>query len=255
MGTTDSEWRFPNAATPTGSGVYYAVRFSPAADRDRHAMQIAWYDIIHRIAENPTDPGVARLKLDWWRNEVRSSLDDQTPHHPLMSALLHTGLETTAATPMLAIIDAAESQICRPALADTADFAHACIASGGRLFEVFCTSETTTIYNTGRAAELGGYWEAIRRLCRPPVGAAGLPTTVSSPGHNVASLDAVYEQLWRYPDQGTRLRDEPAPEIAKRLVGVAQALARKLQKRRSLGDMGPIDRPPIAHLWTARRCC
>ena len=244
MAAADSEWLFPNAATPLGSGNYYAVRFSPQPQRDLNAMLLAWYDTIAGIALTPTDPGVARLKLDWWRSEITATLDEQKPRHPLMIGLSRVGLPTEAAAPMNALIDAAEERVRAPHIPDADAFDKVCSESGGRLFELFCASDPEPTYNTARARELGRYWEANRRLCLGPEDATALPAT-----YDAAQL----ETLLRHPDAGSRLRDEPIPDIAKRLVAVASAMAAKLRRYRARGNMRAIERPPIAHLWTAWR--
>ncbi|MGA1008362.1 MAG: squalene/phytoene synthase family protein, partial [Sedimenticolaceae bacterium] len=60
---------FPNAATPIGSIPYYAIRFSSAEQRNGLAARYSWLHEIDRIISTIKDPGVARLKLDWWHKE------------------------------------------------------------------------------------------------------------------------------------------------------------------------------------------
>ena len=61
-----SEWDFPNSATQPGSAAYYVVRFSHPEQQPALARWFVWFDHIDRIAAKASDPGVARLKLDWW---------------------------------------------------------------------------------------------------------------------------------------------------------------------------------------------
>ncbi|MGD9355846.1 MAG: squalene/phytoene synthase family protein, partial [Chromatiales bacterium] len=76
-----NEFRFPNIATPEGSSAYYLVRFTPVELRERQAVLFAWRRELQRLLDS-SDPGVARLKLDYWRNELRPDQLGKS-RHPL----------------------------------------------------------------------------------------------------------------------------------------------------------------------------
>jgi phytoene synthase len=72
-----AEWRFPNRATPPGSSAYYSVRLAPAELRDDLAAVLAWRHEVRAVLDRVSDPGVARIKLQWWREElVRTAAGD-----------------------------------------------------------------------------------------------------------------------------------------------------------------------------------
>lgn len=73
-------------AAPIGSEVYYAIRFSPREIRDSSLASLACSREILNTAYQCSDQGVARLKLDWWRQEF-SRLKQQCPEHPATTAL------------------------------------------------------------------------------------------------------------------------------------------------------------------------
>lgn len=257
MSAATNEWCFPNAATTLGSGPYYAVRFAPQSRRDLHAMVLAWHDLIRDIARSPTDPGVARLKIDWWRSEVDEALTRGAARHPLMNALLDAGLTDAAKAPMRAILDASEDAILRPQYTDAEAFRRACAAFGGNLFRLLREPDGASAYNDDRCVRLGAYFDAVDRVCRLPAETTLDALRIRSPGdgriEQEARLDLV-KQLTRFPDTGTPLRHEPVPDVARRLTAVAQGLHRKLARRDyQIGDR-PIERAPIAHLWAAWRC-
>ena len=81
-----ASWGFPNLATPLGSSTYYSLRFSPPPLRDDLAILAAWRHQVRAILEDVSDSGVARLKLQWWREEA-GRLDKGKPSHPLSQAL------------------------------------------------------------------------------------------------------------------------------------------------------------------------
>ncbi|KAA6187708.1 hypothetical protein F2Q65_00230 [Thiohalocapsa marina] len=79
-------WRFPNPATPPGSADYYSIRFSAAGRRDALAALFALRRELRHILVQVSDPGVARRKLDWWRDEIGRGLEGRA-QHPLCRPL------------------------------------------------------------------------------------------------------------------------------------------------------------------------
>jgi len=71
---------FPNDATPIGSIAYYAIRFSSPDKQDALAARYNWLNEIDRIVTTIKDPGVARLKLDWWKKEWAQALNGKATH-------------------------------------------------------------------------------------------------------------------------------------------------------------------------------
>ena len=88
------EWRFPNRATPLGSSAYYSLRFAPKELRDDLAALLAWRHEVTAILEVVSDPGVARLKLQWWRDELERTFAGEA-RHPLTSSGRGEGVATT----------------------------------------------------------------------------------------------------------------------------------------------------------------
>ncbi|MEA1053071.1 squalene/phytoene synthase family protein [Lamprobacter modestohalophilus] len=80
------EWGFPNRATPAGSSAYYAVRMSAAPHRNALAALFALRAELQAIPDQVSDPGIARIKLDWWRTEI-DRLFAGEPRHPLSERL------------------------------------------------------------------------------------------------------------------------------------------------------------------------
>jgi phytoene synthase len=130
------EWRFPNRATPEGSSAHYSVRFAPAALRDHLAALLAWRHQVRAILDEVSDPGVARLKLQWWRDELGRTIAG-APRHPL-SAALKPALERhrLPQAPFLDLTERVESEILHRQPSDEADLDTACDQDFGALFEL-----------------------------------------------------------------------------------------------------------------------
>jgi phytoene synthase len=251
-----SEWSFPNRATPFGTPVYYAVRFSPDAERQRNALLIAWYELTQGITDRPLDPGVARLKLDWWREELDRTARGRA-RHPLAVALQACRLERAAFPLMQGLIDAAEARLRSAGPADDAAFAHGCRVGFGGFFRLLACVEPGAAYPEASCIESGAYCAAVEQVRHlgtmphrlPP---AMSPTAVGrmDAGQRRARFDALLQQF--AVDHAAR--DPGLPALARKLTRLTQALHQKMRARGYPVTDTLIDRAPIAHLWTAWRC-
>ncbi|MGR8947351.1 MAG: hypothetical protein ACU84Q_04835 [Gammaproteobacteria bacterium] len=74
------------AGISEGSEEYFVARFAPRATQNRTWCVLALKAIIENIPLRVSDPGVARLKLAWWR-DINSSAN-----HPLIEIARHIDL-------------------------------------------------------------------------------------------------------------------------------------------------------------------
>ncbi|MCG6941438.1 MAG: squalene/phytoene synthase family protein [Thiohalocapsa sp.] len=162
-------WRYPNRATPPGSSLYYAVRFAPRPLRDLLAALAGWRQQVHAVLDEVSDPGVARLKLDWWRDEIRRTLDG-APRHPLSHLLAaelarRPGPPRLPADAFLAIAERVEHELRRLRPADDAALAAADRQDMGALFALMARSHGLHDDAVLAAAVATGTWCAqVRRL-------------------------------------------------------------------------------------------
>jgi len=191
------DWGFPNPATPLGSSAYYSLRVAPRALRDDLATLSAWRHLVRGILD-VSDPGVARLKLGWWREELDHSFADRPrhpPRHPLSRALAPVlARHGLPAEPFLAIAGEVEAQILRREPADGSDLDAACARDLGALFELltlchglreasrlqrarrlgaFC-ARVYLIRDSGALARRGRPGFSTTELCRHGLSAAAL---------------------------------------------------------------------------------
>lgn len=248
-----SEWNFPNRATPPGCAEYYALRFSSAGQRDLNAMLLAWHRLILEIGDRPNDPGVARLKLDWWRNEIKAFEQEQT-RHPLLRALHGYNLETPVFDTMQQVIDAAEVATQRPQITDHLAFADSCRGDCGLLFKLLSIVQGAPS-ETSAVQDAGAYCSAVRRVQHlaqrpdrlPPDCSASVLGTMS-PAQRSTRLDELLAEFAITPQVLTLL-----PEVARRLTACVTATHKKLQRTRYAVTDKLIDRAPLAQLWSAWR--
>lgn len=250
-----SEWAFPNRSTPVGSAVYYAVRFSPEPLRQRNALLFAWYDLVQGIAEHPLDPGAARLKLDWWRQEI-GNIAQGTARHPLAIQLQQAGLGGRAQAPMGAVIDTADEEIRMPGLTDEDAFLTACRKSLGNVFILLSQAETGSDHSVDDCIETGGYCAAIERIRRLPRSPHRVPHALHLQALEKLTptqrADRIEQVLDRFSDMD-RTDIRPIPDFARRLTALAHAMHSKMRRKGYPISDRLIDRAPIAHLWTAWR--
>jgi phytoene synthase len=73
-------------AAQSGSSFYYSFRFLPPERRRAITAVYAFCREVDDVVDEVSDPGVARLKLDWWRTELGAVFDGR-PRHPVTLAL------------------------------------------------------------------------------------------------------------------------------------------------------------------------
>jgi len=73
-------------AAPAGSSLYYSTLFhNPRQKRNLHAVFALQQELVDTISEYQ-DAGVARIKLQWWRDEIDRLFASQ-PRHPITRVL------------------------------------------------------------------------------------------------------------------------------------------------------------------------
>jgi len=73
-------------AAQSGSSFYYGFLFLPPQKRRAITALYAFCREVDDIADECSDPAVARAKLAWWRQEVAQTFAD-SPRHPVTQAL------------------------------------------------------------------------------------------------------------------------------------------------------------------------
>ena len=256
-GTSEiSEWQFPNRATPVGSPSYYAVRFSPLAQRECNARLIAWYEVIQTIVDQPLDPGVARLKLDWWRSELARTAQGQA-RHPLAVALQACTPGEHMLHAMQSLIDAAEAGLAEPHPGDDVAFATACRRSFGGFFRVLAARERPGSHDLALCTEAGAYCAAVERVRNLSRAPHRVPATLSPAAVARMSMQQRSERFEPLLDQfavDTVAGEPRLPDLARKLTALAGALHEKMRHRGYPVADTLLDRAPVAHLWTAWRC-
>ena len=76
-------------AAQSGSSFYYSFRFLPAERRRAIIALYAFCREVDDVVDELADPGVARLKLAWWRSEIAAVFGGR-PQHPVALALVPT---------------------------------------------------------------------------------------------------------------------------------------------------------------------
>lgn len=75
-----------NKAARSGSSFYYSFLFLPAEQRDAITALYAFCREVDDVVDECVDVGVARTKLQWWRDEIGRTFAGR-PQHPVAEAL------------------------------------------------------------------------------------------------------------------------------------------------------------------------
>lgn len=69
-----------------GSSFYYSLIYLPESQRHAFTILRAIYEELREIPATCKDPGVARIKLHWWQEEINKAFISE-PDHPLAKSL------------------------------------------------------------------------------------------------------------------------------------------------------------------------
>ena len=135
----------------SGSSFYYAFLFLPPPRRAAITAFYAFCREIDDVVDEVSDPGVAAVKLAWWRKEVASAFAGE-PSHPVMKALMpHVALYNIRADHLLAVIDGCQMDLDQSRYLDYPGLARYCHLVAGVVGEVAAsifgqTERSTTDY-------------------------------------------------------------------------------------------------------------
>jgi phytoene synthase len=71
---------FPGPAAPPGTSAYYVIRLAPSAQQDALVALFGWRHELIRIATALSEPALARIKLQWWREELERAVVGEAQH-------------------------------------------------------------------------------------------------------------------------------------------------------------------------------
>ncbi|WP_455217011.1 presqualene diphosphate synthase HpnD, partial [Kaarinaea lacus] len=150
-------------AARSGSSFYYSFLFLPDNQRRAITALYAFCREVDDVVDECHDEGVARKKLDWWREEIQSTFDETSnPNHPVCRVLKEVIEEFPLAREyFLEIIDGMEMDLNKTRYASFTDLGLYCyrVASvvGLMAAEIFGYQNRDTLkyaHNLGMAFQL-----------------------------------------------------------------------------------------------------
>ena len=150
MTTTPAHYVQEKAAS-SGSSFYYAFMFLPAPRRAAITAFYAFCREVDDVVDEVSDPGVAAVKLAWWRKEVAQAYAG-SPTHPVMQALMPwTGEFGIEQRQLQAVIEGCEMDLAQTRYLDFTSLERYCHLVAGVVGEVAArifgqTQDATTDY-------------------------------------------------------------------------------------------------------------
>ncbi|RDH86210.1 MAG: hypothetical protein DIZ78_08460 [endosymbiont of Escarpia spicata] len=151
-------------AVPLGSSSYYIIRFSPAPYRNDLTHLFAWLRELTNIPLECSDPGVAKTRLQWWREEIKKSVKGNA-QHPVAIALSETINTHKLPEPLFQkIAGNIENDIEKTSMAEWEDLHLYCLSHGGNFAELL--SHTTGCNETFKTTirQIGAYVTLVSLL-------------------------------------------------------------------------------------------
>lgn len=109
-------------AAPAGSNVHYAILFEPEELKHQLLPVFALHYEISACLTASTDPGVTRMKLEWWSEEL-IRLSEAKPRHPITLSLQSIINKTHVSnTPLLKYLATINAIIARQSIATINDW-------------------------------------------------------------------------------------------------------------------------------------
>ena len=136
-------------AAQSGSSFYHSFRFLPPARRRAITALYAFCREVDDAVDDTGDPGVARIKLAWWRGQV-AAIFGGAPQHPVAQALKPVVMEFAVREAQLqAVIDGMAMDLEQQRYLDFAMLERYCdlVAGGVGLMsaEIFGYSDPATL--------------------------------------------------------------------------------------------------------------
>lgn len=155
---------------PQGSNLYYSLLNVHEAERPALVALYAYSATLNHIAERYHEPAIAKLKLQWWQEEVARAYEGRA-EHVIMKNLQGDALKRLPQKALLAMIEAAQLSLDTQRFANQAQLAQHYQHTGGivqglmaRLLAPDAYSETIERFTH----TLGVALETVRHLTDMP---------------------------------------------------------------------------------------
>lgn len=123
-------------AAPPGSPAWYALVYTPEPHRQAIADLFELRAEIMDSGRRPSEPQVARARLEWWRAEL-AGFGSGREQHPLTRRLSQIeSADVLQPEYLLELVDAAESELSQAPCNNYSELALYCYRSGGVLHEM-----------------------------------------------------------------------------------------------------------------------
>lgn len=272
---TEGDINLGPAAAP-GTAAWYALLFTPPERRDAVSAVLELRAEILDSARTPSEPAVARARLQWWRAEL-AGFGSGREQHPL-TRLLRGADGAGALQPeyLLEMVDAAESELAEPPCRNYAELALYCYRSGGVCQEMIAGLQGLADPANERAVQryarrLGHGTRLVELLCELPADLAagrrllprdwiletGSAETIGAAGEIDLALKTCLDRL--AGDARSALDEAesllPPGEHPRQRTGmVLAALCRRQLATLHASGFHPGKRPGnLVNLWTAWR--
>lgn len=262
-------------AAGSGSSFYYSFLFLPPERRRAITALYAFCREVDDVVDEASDAGVARLKLQWWREEIGRAFADEAQHPVTRALAAHLKHFNLPEEYFQEIIDGMEMDLDRQRYPDFRSLALYCYRVAGVVgllaAEIFGYRERDTLkYATelGTALQLTNILRDVREdalrgriyLPQDELRAAGIDEEQLLRCEDSPALRRFLRQQLERARGYYRRADELLPEVdrlSQRSGLIMAAIYRSLLDEMERDDMGILEHrirlTPLRKLWIAWR--
>lgn len=253
-----------------GSSLYYAIRFAPVQHREALTLTAGLYRQIRSVPLVCAEPAVARVKIDWWQDELARAASGKG-EHPLTQDLDRKYLIDPGFNQL---IEAVREEINTPVMATESALERRTGAIGSTLCRLLASACSADRQELACAEAIGRFIHTVeiirhlggdlrRGVCLLPApllqqhdlspsGLLGLTETTALE----ALLEALVEDaMGQCTNALARLSSPPHPALTSPLglASIASALVDQLRKERYQVIDHRISLTPLVKLWRCWR--
>ena len=219
-----------NKAIPDGSNLYYALLFEQNKNKSVLIGLHAFLNELTGIISECSDPGIARIKLHWWHEEI-DRLYQQVARHPVTRQIAHSlTINKELKTSFDSIIEAFDSFIFIDQFATLDDALALCRVTTGELWQECDKQILGSSSENVAVRQMGEIYQYICCLQEPHIYISDSRCIIPISIINQANIFDLRQDILKNPEKQTATFKPLLDELISRLEQIYSELRKSKTK-------------------------